>query len=300
MHGYRALEGTFLGGCLFSGRVAGRAAARRSRRTTAAIRGRASAPWRLSSRIDPKRAKADLIVARVAARQHGVISLAQLAKAGITPTMVRRRLEAGRLHRVHRGVYAVGTPALTREGRWMAAVLACGPEAVLSHASAAALWSISPTSPSWAHLTVPGNGGRRRRKGIVLHRSTTLTPTDVTVRRGIPVTAHARTLRDCGFGPEPTRSDLERLFVKLCRRHHLPEAGVQRRDRAPHRRRPLASRAPRRRGRQLGLPPLPSVLRVRPRPRPRPAASRLRRPALRGPRDLGPAGRPSQPHYSRS
>ena len=152
-----------------------------------------------------------------------MISLAQLAKAGITPTMVRRRLEAGRLHRVHRGVYAVGTPALTREGRWMAAVLACGPEAVLSHASAAALWSISPTSPSWAHLTVPGNGGRRRRKGIVLHRSTTLTPTDVTVRCGIPVTAHARTLRDCGFGPEPTRSDLERLFVKLCRRHDLPE-----------------------------------------------------------------------------
>ena len=171
----------------------------------------------------PKSAKPDLTVARIASKQHDVVSIAQLLAAGLTRPGVKRRVRAGRLHRVLRGVYAVGTPALTREGRWMAAVLACADGAVLSHESAAPLWSISPTSPPWAHVTVPGNGGRRRRKGIVLHRSTTLTPADVTRRKGIPVTTHARTMRDLGYGPEPTRSDLERLFVKLCRRHHLPE-----------------------------------------------------------------------------
>ena len=159
----------------------------------------------------PKSAKPDLTIARIASKQHDVVSITQLLDAGLTRPGVKRRLQAGRLHHIHRGVYAVGTPALTREGRWMAAVLACGESAVLSHASAAALWSISPTCPPWAHVTVPGNGGRRQRKGIVLHRSTTLTPADVTVRRGIPVTTHARTMRDLGYGPEPTRSDLERL-----------------------------------------------------------------------------------------
>jgi very-short-patch-repair endonuclease len=170
-----------------------------------------------------ERAQPDLVVARIASKQHDVVTAEQLRAAGITRSGITRRVQAGRLHRVHRGVYAVDTPALTREGRWMAAVLACGEDAVLSHASAAALWSISPASPTWAHVTVPGNGGRRQRKGIVLHRSTTLSPADTTRRRGIPVTAHARTMRDLGFGPEPTRSDLERLFVKLCRRHRLPE-----------------------------------------------------------------------------
>ena len=117
----------------------------------------------------------------------------------------------------------MGTRALTEEGRWLAAVLACGDGAVLSHASAAALWSISPRCPQWADVTVPGHNGRRRRKGIVIHRSTTLGPDDTTIRRGIPVTTFERTQRDLGYGPEPTRSDLERAFVKLCRRHGLPK-----------------------------------------------------------------------------
>ena len=137
--------------------------------------------------------------------------------------MIRRRAESGRQHRSFRGVYAVGTHMITREGYWMAAVLAIGEGAVLSHQSAAALWKISPTSPPLVHVTVPRPGGRRQRKGIAVHRSTTLTPADITMHRGIPVTSFERTLRDLGYGPEPTRSDLERLFVKLCRRHHLPK-----------------------------------------------------------------------------
>jgi very-short-patch-repair endonuclease len=107
----------------------------------------------------------------------------------------------------------------------MAATLAVE-GAVLSHQCAAAHLGISPTSPSVVHVTVPGANGRRRRKGIVVHRSTTLTPAETTRYRGIPVTTHARTLRDLGFGPEPTRSHLERLFLTLCRRHGIPKPEV--------------------------------------------------------------------------
>ena len=108
----------------------------------------------------------------------------------------------------------------------MAAVLACGDGAALSHGSAAALWSLSPKSPTWVHVTVPGNGGRRRRKGIVVHRSTTITADDVTRHRGIPTTTPARTRRDLGYGPEPTRSDLERLFLRICRTNGIPKPEV--------------------------------------------------------------------------
>jgi very-short-patch-repair endonuclease len=173
-----------------------------------------------------KRATADQIIAEIAARQHGVVALDQLYRAGLTHPAVRRRAQAGRLHRVHRGVYAIGNPNITREGHWIAAVLACGEGAVLSHQSAAALWKLSPTSPAVVHVTVPGSNGRRKRNGIVLHRSTTLIPAETTRRRGIPVTTQARTLADLGHGPERTRSDLERLFLRLCREHGLPRPEV--------------------------------------------------------------------------
>ncbi len=81
----------------------------------------------------------DVALARLAQRQHGVVTLAQLAAVGIGPSGTRNRVAAGRLHRVHRGVFAVGHALLPGRGHWMAAVLACGPDAVLSHRSAAAL-----------------------------------------------------------------------------------------------------------------------------------------------------------------
>jgi hypothetical protein len=109
--------------------------------------------WRLIVGMRRKRATADQIIAEIAARQHGVVALDQLYRAGLTHPAVRRRSQAGRLHRVHRGVYAIGNPNLTREGHWMAAVLACGQGAVLSHQSAAALWKLSPTSPAVVHVT---------------------------------------------------------------------------------------------------------------------------------------------------
>jgi very-short-patch-repair endonuclease len=177
--------------------------------------------------MDPKGARCDAIVARIAARQHGVVALEQLLRVGVSREAVKGRLRSGRLHRVHRGVYAVGHAKLTREGRWLAAVIACGQGAVLSHASAGALWGIlSSTSPSFVDVTVWGYSGRKKRRGIKIHRSITLTSKDVTRRWGIPVTTRARTLRDLGLGQEPTRSELERAFVRLCRRHRLPKPEV--------------------------------------------------------------------------
>jgi very-short-patch-repair endonuclease len=168
-------------------------------------------------------AEPDAEVARIAARQHGVVRIDQLLWAGLSRHQVKRRVAAGRLHRLHRGVYAVGHTNLSNKGRILAAVFACGPSAVASHESAAYLWSLSPRCPPLVHVTIPDRGSRARRQGIVLHRSTTLRPTDVTRRHNIPLTTPARTRRDLGWDRKrPTRSDLERLFLRVCRAHAIP------------------------------------------------------------------------------
>jgi very-short-patch-repair endonuclease len=200
--------------------------------------------------MDPKRAPHDLRVARIAARQHGVVSIRQLRSAGLTDTAVRNRVRTGRLHRAHRGVYAVGHRALSLEGRWMAAVLAFPDEAVLSHRSAAELWGLLPRAGGPTDLTISSRGGRGRRAGIRLHRSSTLTPEQRTRNRGFPVTTPSRTISDLRrviSEPElrrairqaellglptglpvhlPTRSELEDRFLALCRRHRLPPPEV--------------------------------------------------------------------------
>jgi very-short-patch-repair endonuclease len=192
-------------------------------------------------------------VARIGAVQHGVVTHAQLRRAGLSVGAIARRVESGRLHRLYRGVYAVGHRRLSNEGRWMAAVLASGPGAVLSHRPAAEHWRLLTPRRGPVHVTVPGRGGRRRRGGIHLHRSPSLLPLDVTRRDGIPVTTPARTIADLRrvatvdevrraireaeflglqIGEEasreskPTRSLLERRFLRLCRRHGLPEPEV--------------------------------------------------------------------------
>ena len=100
------------------------------------------------------------------------------------------------MHRVHRGVYAVGHPVLTVNGRRMAAVLAGGPGAVLSHASAAALWGIRPTSATRIDVTVRSAGGRAKRPGLRIHRTPTLRADEITEHQAIRVTTPARTLLD--------------------------------------------------------------------------------------------------------
>ena len=100
------------------------------------------------------------------------------------------------MHRVHRGVYAVGHPVLTVNGRRMAAVLAAGPGAVLSHASAAALWDIRRTSATRIDVTVRSSAGRAKRPGLRIHRTPTLRTDEITEHHGIRVTTPARTLLD--------------------------------------------------------------------------------------------------------
>ena len=144
------------------------------------------------------RANPDRLIARIAGRQHGVVTVAQLSRAGIGKDGITRRLRCGRLYRLHRGVYAVGHMALSSEGRWLAAVLACGEGAVLSHRSAAGLWRLLPPVVRPVDVSVPGGGGRRKRGQIRLHRRPSLLPADVTRRLSIPVTTPAQTLADLG------------------------------------------------------------------------------------------------------
>lgn len=186
----------------------------------------------------------------IASRQHGVVTFRQLVAAGIDKSAVARRVRQGRLHRVHRGVYAVGHSGLSREGRYLAAVLACGDGAVLSHVSAAALWGLLRPIDGPIHISIPSPNGRRRRSGIVIHR-TSFAPSELTRRAGIPVTTPSRTILDLRraldpklvrraireaqhrryrldprLGADRTRSGLERGFLVLCRRHRIPPPEV--------------------------------------------------------------------------
>jgi very-short-patch-repair endonuclease len=131
----------------------------------------------------------------LARRQHGVITRGQLLKLGLTPRAIEHRLAKGRLHPVARGVYAVGTPQLSHHGRWMVAVLSCGPDAALSYESAAALLGMRPDRGDKIEVSVPAHVSRRP-PGIVVHRRTRRGPGEVTVHDGIPVTSPACTLVD--------------------------------------------------------------------------------------------------------
>ena len=201
--------------------------------------------------VDAKAAGPDGRLARIAAWQHGVISTQQLYDSGVTRNSVRRRVEAGRLYRVHRGVYAVGHPGVSQQGAWMAATLACGKGAVVSHRSAAELWELLKRADGPIHVSVPSDGGKARRPGIRLHRRASLSTRGVTRRRGIPVTKPAQTIADLrgavteaevrrairqaevlglplgeDIRHDRTRSDLERAFLRICRRYRLPAPEV--------------------------------------------------------------------------
>jgi hypothetical protein len=137
----------------------------------------------------------DRRIADLAARQHGVVSRAQLERAGLTDGAIRARLRVRRLIPLHRGVYAVGHDHLTHAGRWMAAVLAGGPGAVLSHRSAAALWELRPPSAGAVDILLAGRH-KRGPRGVTVHRTRRLTAHELTSKDGIPVTTAARTLLD--------------------------------------------------------------------------------------------------------
>jgi hypothetical protein len=124
-----------------------------------------------------------------------VLTRRQLLDAGVGDDAITYRLRTGGLHRIHRGVYAVGYRSASPLTHAIAAVLVCGPDAVLSHRSAAALWHIGANWPGPVEVTTRR---QRRHDGVIVHRSRTLTPQQTTVHFGIPVTTVARTLIDLG------------------------------------------------------------------------------------------------------
>jgi very-short-patch-repair endonuclease len=124
-----------------------------------------------------------------------VIARRQLLDLGFSPKAIKHRVSIGRLYPLHRGVYAVGRPTLDGYGRWMAAVLACGDGAVISHSSAAALWRIGLEQRGLVELSLPSQS-RRRRPGLRIHRRPSLKLRDVTAEYGIPVTTPIQTLID--------------------------------------------------------------------------------------------------------
>lgn len=133
---------------------------------------------------------------RLVEEQRGVLSRRQLMALGFSADAIRHRLAAGRLHFVYRGVYAVGRPQVSRHGRWVAALLACGPGAVLSHQSVAELLGIRRARPGPIHVSVPAHV-LRRVPGVEVHRRAALR---VATHEGIPATSPADTLIDLAVG----------------------------------------------------------------------------------------------------
>lgn len=206
----------------------------------------------------------DLRLGRIAREQHGIVTTRQLIGAGLSDAAISKRVRSGKLYRVHQGVYSVGHDGLSEPARWTAAVLACGPGAVLSHGSAAVHWGLLKPLEGPIDISVPTQNGRKSRRGVRIHRCPSLgqspfptsgsekrLPPLVTVRRGIPVTTVARTLEDlqCSelrpslvrrairqaeflrlpmgeIETDGTRSDLERDFLRLWRRHQVPRPEV--------------------------------------------------------------------------
>ncbi len=144
----------------------------------------------------------------LAAEQHGVVTRAQLSELGIPAHGVTHRISRGRLHPVFRGVYAVGRPDLDRDGRWKAALLACGRGAVLSHSSAGAFWGICREGPQIEVSISPPRTVSR--PGIKAHRRSNTLVGQLRVARGIAVTDPARTLID--LAPRTSADDLESLL----------------------------------------------------------------------------------------
>jgi predicted transcriptional regulator of viral defense system len=178
----------------------------------------------------------DAPIGDLARRQHGVVGRSQLRDLGLERAAIESRLRRGTLLRLHQGVYAVGHGKLTTEGRWMAAVLASGPDAVLSHRSAGQLWGLLPRSSATPEVTRPR--AFRRQNGIRCHQST-LPEDEVEEVDGIPVTSVSRTIFDLAgvFSKRKLEQAINQAEVlRLSDRLSLPD---------------LLERYPRRRGSSL-------------------------------------------------
>ena len=186
-------------------------------RPTAALRS-------IQSHIRDQPSTAAAAVAVLAARQHGVVHHAQLLAAGVGSSMIGRWARAGHLHRLHRGVYAVGHRNISRHGLWMAAVLACGTDAVTSHGASARLLSLDRSTRLGAiHISLPA-GRRSSPPGLIVHRPRRLEVVDLTTHFAIPTTTATRTLFDQAslLSPAPLRQQFEQAeYLELLDRPRL-------------------------------------------------------------------------------
>jgi predicted transcriptional regulator of viral defense system len=174
------------------------------------------------SGVEVVRAHPDRVIAALAAGQHGVVTRRQLFDAGLTRRMVERRVASRHLVLLHRGVYAVGHRRLRREGHWLAAVLAAGPGAALSHREAAALHGLRSADRTTVDVTV---AGQRRVRGVQLHRVARLDAADTTVVDAIPVTTVARTLVDLAAAVQPRA--LRKALEEAERSHRLDVRAIE-------------------------------------------------------------------------
>jgi len=167
---------------------------------------------------------ADLAIARLAGRQHGVVAREQLLAAGVTAHQIDWRVRRGRLHPIHAGVYLVGHAVPTEHATAMAALLACGEKAVLSHRSAASLWSLlsyPATAPAW--VTVPPERSATRPR-IKVSRAR-LEDRDIRQRHGMPLTSPPRTILDLSFSFD--EYELEALVAEASYRNLASEAELR-------------------------------------------------------------------------
>lgn len=149
-------------------------------------------------------------LARLATRQHGVVSVQRLTRLGYSKHAIARAAADGRLHRLHRGVYAVGHTNVSLHGKCLGAVLGCGRGALLSHWSAAWLWGLMPTQPIPIHVTTPIP--RHARPGLRIHRSRTFIEEDRALVEEIPITSVARTALD--LAARVRRRSVDRLLQR--------------------------------------------------------------------------------------
>jgi very-short-patch-repair endonuclease len=159
-------------------------------------------------RFQPARER-DRRAMSIAARQRRLVTLEQLLRCGFTPSGIQGRTRRGRLFRLYSGVYSLAPPPFDHRQRWLAAVLACGPEALLFGSPAAMLLGMARETAAKPQVCVPGDCGRRR-KGIVVRRRR-IAPCDRSSRAGIPCTGAARTLLDVAAISSP--DELERMLI---------------------------------------------------------------------------------------
>jgi hypothetical protein len=144
----------------------------------------------------PRQRTHDRVISATAARNHGVVSRAELLRQDVPATLIDDRVRSRQLVLLHRGVYALGHAELRPEGWWYAGVAAYGDHAALSHASAGVLWDIHDAALFPVHVSLAGRTAARRRRGLRAHRAPALLPAELDVHKGIPVTSVARTILD--------------------------------------------------------------------------------------------------------